>query len=93
MPEQFLTNTLSRLRLRCHLLGCVQEMHGPCCHYCGEHLYEGFIQYGRLDPLFTLCRRIGRALKGDGRCGVAVTGESTCLLRKGHDGDHDDIPF
>lgn len=53
-----------RKRPRCLLLGCVLGEHDPCCYYCGEGLYEDFIQTGKLDPLFGFCWRARQFIRG-----------------------------
>lgn len=50
-------------RLRCILLGCECEEHYPACHFCGADIYEDFIQFGKLEPLFQLGYRIRRMIR------------------------------
>jgi hypothetical protein len=84
-----------RLRLRCRMHGCCCAEHYPGCVFCGAALYDhDFIQEGWLTPLRSLIWRISyRWQQRRAYCGKPVTSESTCLLKRGHQGECDDIPF
>lgn len=83
------------LRLRCRLNGCCCAEDYPGCVRCGSALYDhDFIQIGWLTPLrdrFSMVLYSWRQRRS--YCRKPVTPESTCLLKRGHDGDCDDIPF
>lgn len=52
------------MRLRCWLLGCVQEEDLPECHFCGVYLYGGsFSDAGKLDPLLWRWGRLRRLIR------------------------------
>lgn len=75
----------SEIRLKCRAVGCDGS---PYCNRCGTDLYDpSYIQRGFLDPLASLYWRVRRWV-GNRRCGV-----DGCLLKPGHEGSHDDIPF
>lgn len=80
------SNLSAKLRVRCHLLGCNDS---PSCDRCGTDLYDpDYLQRGWLDPLILIWWRARRLLNVNNRCTI-----DGCLLRKGHEGEHDDIPF
>ncbi len=58
---------ISLIRLRCRLLGCAVE--GPCCHYCGEHLYNGDLQQGLIVPITDRISALRRKIPHCGQCG------------------------
>lgn len=74
------------VRLICRVRSCDGS---PYCERCGVDLYDpDYIQRGYFDPLVSVYWRVRRWLRADKRCGV-----DNCLLKRGHDGEHDDIPF
>lgn len=60
--QDSLPSDLRLCRIKCRLVGCYTDEY-PCCERCGEDLYEGFISYGKLEPLFRLYWRMYRAIR------------------------------
>lgn len=64
MSEQLLMRAKSvAIRARCQLLGCEVSRHIPACGNCGAGLYDDFVQYGKLDPIFRFYWRTINALR------------------------------
>jgi hypothetical protein len=84
-----------RVRLRCRMHGCCCAEDYPGCVFCGAALYDhDFIQIGWLTPIRNRIWIIrDKWRKRQFYCGKPVTSESTCLLKRGHQGECDDIPF
>lgn len=73
-------------RAKCWLRACDGS---PFCERCGTDLYDpDYFQHGKLDPLFLLYWRVRRLWTERKQCR-----EFGCVLPRGHEGDHDDIPF
>lgn len=52
-----------RSRPRCALFACREREDTPCCSRCGDDLYDGFIHYGLLDPLFRAYWNVRRSVR------------------------------
>lgn len=50
-------------RPRCVLIGCLEADTYPGCVRCSAHIYEDFVQYGKLEPLFRFYWRVRHALR------------------------------